>query len=73
MNAFQKQLLLKDNHSMAELDNPERDGIGQPLSPSKVSVEEFETEILRATQEGDMLILATDTPIETPQGWQRVK
>lgn len=73
MNPFQKELLLKDDRSIAELDNPARDGIGQPLPPSKVSVEEFEMEISRATQEGDMLILTTDAPIQTPEGWQRVK
>lgn len=42
MNAFQKQLLLKDDKSMAELSNPEREGVGQPLSPRVVSIEEFE-------------------------------
>lgn len=41
MNPFQKQLLLKDRRSMAELSNSERDGIGQPLPPVKVPVEEF--------------------------------
>jgi hypothetical protein len=42
MNMFQKQLLLKDDKSMAELDNPARQGVGQLLPPRKVSVTEFE-------------------------------
>lgn len=42
MNAFQKQLILTDGKNMAELSMPSRDGIGQPLPPVKVSVEEFE-------------------------------
>ena len=41
MNAFQKQLILRDGKNMAELSNPHRDGIGQPLPPVKVSVEEW--------------------------------
>jgi hypothetical protein len=41
MNVFQKQLLLRDDKSMAELSNPARVGVGQPLPPVKVSVEEW--------------------------------
>lgn len=44
MNAFQKQLMLKDGKNMAELSIPSRDGIGQPLPPVKASVEDFERE-----------------------------
>ncbi len=41
MNMFQKQLLLKNDKSMAELSSPAREGVGLPLPPQKVSVEEF--------------------------------
>ena len=41
MNPFQKQLILRDGKNTAELSNPARDGIGQPLPPVKVSVEEW--------------------------------
>jgi hypothetical protein len=41
MNPFQKQLILRGGRSMAELSNPARGGIGQPLPPVKVSVEEW--------------------------------
>jgi hypothetical protein len=53
MNPFQKQLLLRNDESMAELASPERDGIGQPLPPRQVSVEDFERETKRTEQPKD--------------------
>lgn len=43
MNGFQKQLVL-NSVSMAELSNPARDGVGQPLPPQRVSIVEFESQ-----------------------------
>lgn len=44
MNAFQKQLILRDGKNMAELSNPHRNGVGQPLPPQKISIEQFEAD-----------------------------
>lgn len=54
-------------------DWPPRCGICGKFLAHDSRQREFDMEISRATQEGDTLILTADVPIETPEGWQRVK